>query len=293
MSPLLHRFSHEAMTTLFEVIIAHPEGEYARQAAAAVFREVDRLENSLSRFNPGSEIGQINLLQPGQSLSVSDDVMDCLLAAVWVANETNGAFDATVGPLVNCYRTLDGKPLIPNEVDLAQARNRVGMRHLLLDPQRHRVGVKTPVELDLGAIGKGFALDKGAEILEEWEIGNALLHAGTSSVLAIGTGDRPDGWAVGIGGDWGAQAGMETVTLSNMALSGSGKEVKGEHILDPRTGHPATGHVAAWSICPSAAVADGLSTAFMVMTGEELKAFCACHPEIEAYVVDHTGLFRQ
>ncbi|MEI6515419.1 MAG: FAD:protein FMN transferase [bacterium] len=290
MTPELHRFGHEAMTTLFEVIIAHPERDYARQAALAVFREVDRLERLLSRFDSGSDIGQINLLHPGQTVSISAEVMECLLAAVWVAHETQGAFDATIGPLLDCYQVKDRTFQAPDEARLAQALRQIGMKHLVLDVPRYRVGVQREVVLDLGAIGKGYALDKAAEILEEWEIGNALLHAGTSSVLAIGEGDRPGGWSVGVGGDWGKQCGTEPVILQNGALSGSGKEVKGEHIFDPRTGRPATGHIAAWALCPSAAVSDGLSTAFMVMTGPEVRDFCASHEDIGAYVVDHNRI---
>ncbi len=289
----LHRFGHEAMTTLFEVIIAHPERDYARQAALAVFREVDRLEGLLSRFDPGSDIGQINLLQPGQTVGISAEVMECLLAAVWVSNETQGAFDATIGPLLDCYRGKDRTFQVPDEARRAQALRQIGMKHLELDVPRYRVGVQCGVVLDLGAIGKGYALDKAAEILEEWEIGNALLHAGTSSVLAIGEGDRPGGWSVGIGGDWGKRSGIETVTLCNGALSGSGKDVKGEHIFDPRTGRPATGHIAAWALCPSAAVSDGLSTAFMVMTESDVKDFCASHKDIGAYLVGQDQLVRQ
>jgi len=166
----------------------------------------------------------------------------------------------------------------------------VGMGKLALASESFTVGVTGEnVEVDLGAIGKGFALDKAVEVLEEWEISNALIHGGTSSVLALGVGDRPDGWGVGVCGDWGEKAGIETITLRNESLSGSGTEVQGQHILDPRTGCPSEGHLAAWATSPSAAIADGLSTAFMVMSTNEIGKFCAAHEEIAAYVVNKNG----
>ncbi len=278
------------MNTFYEVIVAGGDPERARQAAAAVFREVDRVETLLSRFDAGSNIGQINLLKAGRRVRVSPETMDCLLQALWVWQETDGAFDATVGALVECYRTKEGERLLPDDATLGRARDRVGMEKLMLFPERFEVEVtRDNVEVDLGAIGKGFALDKAVEVLEEWEIPNVLIHGGTSSVLALGQGDRPDGWGVGVCGDWGAQAGIEPVTLRNEALGGSGTEVQGPHILDPRTGRPSRGHLAAWATSPSAAIADGLSTAFMVMSTDEVKACCAAHEGITAYVVNQDG----
>jgi len=289
--PEFHRFRHTAMNTVFEVIVAGGDVGRAREVSSAAFREVDRVESLLSRFDAGSNIGQINLLKPGQRLRVAPETMECLVQALWVWKETGGAFDVTVGAFVECHRTKEGHRLLPDETALAEARSRVGMEKLILYPDRFEVEVtREHLEVDLGAIGKGFALDKAVEVLEEWEISDVLIHGGTSSVLALGTGDRPDGWGVGVCGDWGARAGIETVTLRNESLGGSGTEVQGRHILDPRTGHPSRGHLAAWATSPSAAIADGLSTAFMVMSTDDVREFCAAHQDVAAYVVDQDGV---
>jgi FAD:protein FMN transferase len=152
------------------------------------------------------------------------------------------------------------------------------------------------VELDLGAIGKGFALDRVVEVLNDWEVSSALLNAGTSTVLALDAPPGQLGWTVGVGGPWGAAAGFDTVTLRSMALSGSGLEVKGEHVIDPHTGKPPEWHQAAWAMCASAGRSDALSTAFLVMQTEEVERYCADHSDVAAIVVRrdaHGGTFHR
>ncbi|MFN2115508.1 MAG: FAD:protein FMN transferase, partial [Anaerolineae bacterium] len=153
------------------------------------------------------------------------------------------------------------------------------------------------VEIDLGGIGKGFALDRVVEILADWDVTSALLNAGASTVLALDAPAGENGWRVGVGGPWGAAAGFDTVELHRMSLSGSGIEIKGEHVVDPRTGNPPQWHQAAWALCrltePSdmpatcllTARSDALATAFLVMSTAEVESYCAEHTEVAALVV--------
>lgn len=306
--PSLYRFAHEAMTTEFEVVIAGQEETYARQAADAVFREIDRLEGVLSRFQLCSDIAQINRLKPGESLHVCLEAFECLQLAAQVHADTGGAFDVTVGPLMNLMRDAKGNWQRITDAELAATRVAVGMERLVLNPQNFTVSIRPAsgaepsscVEVDLGAIGKGYALDKAAELLIDWEIPDVLLHSGTSSVLALGNGGEAagcpagrSGWPLGVAGDWSRKAGFDTVLLSGAALSGSGTEVKGQHVLDPRTGRPAANHLAAWAIAPTAAMSDALSTAFMVMTTAEVNSYCRSRVEVGALVVEkRRGLLR-
>lgn len=119
-----------------------------------------------------------------------------------------------------------------------------------------------------------------------------MIHGGTSTALALGTppGREHRGWPVGIGGLW--EGTPKTFHLQNAALSGSGTEVKGDHIYDPRTGGTASGHMASWVTHHSAAVADALSTAFMVMSEEEVTGYCAQNPDVWALVVTGENKFR-
>ncbi len=118
---------------------------------------------------------------------------------------------------------------------------------------------------------------------------SALIHSGTSTALAIGSPRSfppgEEGWVIGTGGEWREAVGFGTVRIRNEALSGSSKRLKGEHILDPRTGYPAREHLAAWSLAPSAAVADALSTAFMVMSTAEVMELCKSMAAVGGLVI--------
>lgn len=285
------------MATYFEAIIDEDDATYAQQAAQAVFAEVDRLETLLTRFRPTSDVSQVNRLPPGHSLTVTPDLFECLVVAQEMYEKTGGAFDPTVGPLMNALRGENGVLLNITDKQRAAAVARMGMKRIHLDRQHLTVSVlateggheSLPVGLDLGGIGKGYALDRGAEILRDWGIDSALIHAGTSTALAIGSprssAPGEEGWVLGTGGEWREAVGFGTVRIRDEALSGSSKRLKGEHILDPRTGYPARQHLAAWSLAPSAAVADALSTAFMVMSTNEVMQICKSMPSVGGLVI--------
>jgi thiamine biosynthesis lipoprotein len=314
MSPetAVHRFAHDAMNTGFEVRIAGEAADYARTAAQKIFDRIDRIEVLLSRFDPGSEIARINRLSPGGSLAVSCETFDCLTLARQFCDDTGGLFDPTVGPLVRYRRRLHVEQIPPDPAEVERLRGQVGMDRLLFhiagdrpdlppgpdEPHRHLIGLHPDaagIDLDLGGIGKGFALDMALGVLEEFQIGNALLSAGGSTVLAVGgkmegegndAAGHPPTWRLGIGGLWAERADAPSgVELRDCAISGSGTEAQGEHILDPHTGHPGRRALQAWSLGPSATACDALSTAFIMMPPEQVKAFCSDHPQFSAYVV--------
>ncbi len=274
------------MATSFECLIAGEEAEYARQAAAEVFRLVDRIEGELSRFRESSDVSAINRLTPGVPLRVGVHTFACLHTADFVCLGTAGAFDVTAGALMTCWRDAEGNARVPAEAEIEAARARVGMDGLRLDEAGMTVTVTRPgLQVDLGGVGKGYALDQAAALLREWGVTRVLLNAGESTVLAMEAPEGKQGWPVGIGGSRAASREVETLLLRDRALSGSGGDVKGAHIMDPRTGHPADGALAAWSLCASAAVADALSTAFMVMTPANVEQYCAAHPDTAALVL--------
>lgn len=247
-------FSHEAMATTFQILVAGPDrGDYFRQAAAAAFRELDRLESELSRFIESSDVGRANRIADGETITIGDDAMQCLLVAARISELTGRAFDPAY---------LSPRP----------AGASADAPLFALDPAAHALtSLTSRLLLDLGAVGKGYALDQMADVLHEWELTAACLHSGTSSVLALEAPPGEPGWPIRVAD--------RTHLLAWRAVSGSGLAVQGEHIADPLRGGPAVRAGRAWSFAATAAEADALSTAFFVMSDDAVAAFCGRHPD--------------
>ena len=177
---------------------------------------------------------------------------------------------------------------------MKSALDRVGLEHVTLDVSDQSVRFrKAGVQLDFGGIGKGFALDRAAEILREFDVTSALLHGGKSTVLAIGTPPGRDWWTVDIRHPYNAESVIERIRLRDASVSTSGcygdlLEVDGQkicNIFDPRNGLPVTGTLSATAVCPTATESDALSTAFLVLGLEGTKRYCGRHATVSAMVV--------
>lgn len=285
--PDVHRFSHQAMATTFEVMVQYEDRSYAQQAAKAAFDEVDRLEGALSRYLETSDITQINHLPAGMPLHVALDTFECLRISAEIHSQTGGAFDVTVGLLVDCWRDKDKKPRTPSAEELQFAREHTGADLILFDEPTCAVALMaSPMRIDLGGVGKGYGVDRMAESLREWGIDRALIHGGFSSVLALDAPSGMKGWPVSLSHPGDRSRTLARLQLAHVSVSGSGVE-KGRHIIDPRTGQPAAGKLATWSLAPDAARADALSTAFMVMTPDEAKEYCCEHPAVRGLLILH------
>lgn len=284
-------FAHEAMDTSFTVRFASGDESLFEAAAYACFRRIDDIEARLSRFRDDSDVAVVKALRPGEVAVVSPEFMGALMASVRVCAATCGAFDPTLGAAMDVVRKR--VPADQGNDDFGTAMSWSGMNRLVLDPEHMRVAVKRPegaaegewraVSLDFGGVGKGFALDECAKILkgELYELGDFLLDAGSSTVLASGAGPDGKGWKLGVGGRWKGRSRKvgDSVILRDAALSGSGFEIQGEHIIDPLERKMGTRWGQSWTLAKEAAVADALSTAAMSLTARQLEAACE---ELEA-----------
>lgn len=273
-----HRFAHEAMATVFEIVCVHEDRAYAEQAAAAAFDMIDRLEMDLTCHRSSSDIARINRLRRGEAAPVGLWTMDCLLISRHFYEETGGAFDISLGS---------------------------GMEAVELAPADCMVCVhRDNIRLDLGGIGKGYAVDRAADLLLEWDVTRVLIHGGCSSVLALEPPPGLAGWPLTISIPGGAGV-LEHITARSQVWSASGIQKK-DHIIDPRTGFPVRDRPGVWvsgslealgetcaALCsrdveagksPSAA-AEALSTAFMVMPWGEIEDCCRRHPGVEARIL--------
>lgn len=278
----LHKFTHPAMATIYEIFIIEEDGDYARQAAFAAFAELDRLEQELSRFVANSDVARINNLPAGKPLRLGLDAFACLEHAARIHAETNGAFDITVGGLMDCWLNRDQSLRAPSDEEIAQARRHLGTSLLQLNGEEHTVLLeRSPVHVDLGGIGKGYAIGVLAALLREWDVAAALLHGGASSVYALGAPPDTDGWPLTLSHPRDRRATLAKLRCKDQAIGGSGLR-KGQHLIDPRIGRPLSGQRAAWVIAPDATSADALSTAFMIMPPDGIADYCAKHAEIRA-----------
>ncbi|HEU4936934.1 MAG TPA: FAD:protein FMN transferase [Vicinamibacterales bacterium] len=278
----VRRFSHEAMATVYEVYTAHADAGYAAQAAQAAFDLVDRLERELSRFLPNSDITRINHLEPGDSTRVSASTLECLVIARHMFDLTGGVFDVSIGS---------------------------GLPSLDLDAENSVVrATRRGVRLDLGGIGKGYAVDLMAELLEEWGVHDSLVHGGFSSVLALEPLGGSDGWPLTLSDPAVPSRVLARLSVRQTALGASGVR-KGDHIVDPRIHEPVRGRRAAWVAVPrppesardgsdqhhraaAATVTDALTTACMLLSRDEIEALCSATPGLEAWILEDTGLFH-
>lgn len=268
----------QAMATRFELVLEGGDPERLRAVGEEALREVERVEDQLSRYRATSAVAWINARAGGEPVRVDPRVVALLQRCAEVSRLTEGAFDVTVGPLMSAWGFTNGGGAPPGAERLARARDLVGMSAVELDPAAGTVRLpRAGMQLDLGAVGKGYALDRAVAVLEEHGVPSALLHGGTSSVHVIGTPARRSSWPVA----WRLpdratrtlRLGPGRRALSVSAPHGKafldGGRLQG-HVLDPRTGEPTRTAVSACVTGPSSTLCDALSTAVLV-AGESFR----------------------
>jgi len=299
----LMRVSRRAMACDFEMLFNAARLRHGTPMAVGALDLVDELEDQLSVYRDTSEVSRLNQTAHQGPVTVEAGMFDLIELSLRLHHETQGAFDITSGPLSKAWGFSRRAGGIPRPEDLAAALDCVGSQHVRIDREQLTVEFLRPgVELNFGAIGKGYALDRVAQHLAARDIGEFLFHGGRSSVLGrgaldqIGTPAVDVPWTVGIGDPIrpGKRLGQLVLRDRGLSTSGSGTQFfrhEGKrygHILDPRTGQPVQGMLSVTVTAPTAAVADALSTAFYVLGIEGSRRYCEEHPEIGAVLV-HQG----
>lgn len=308
--------ARHAMATRFELVLHGDDPVALRAAGEEALDEIDRLENRLSLYRPGSEIAQLNARAAREPVRVTPELFGLLQQAQQLHAETGGAFDITIAPLVRCWGFMGASGKMPSADELAAARNCVGMQHVQLDVSARAVRfTREGVMLDLGAIGKGYAVGQAADILRAAGVTSALLHGGTSTVYAIGQPPDADSWKVAIEsppaimGQPGNRATGELATatdtptvspvqpaafrlrdeaMSVSAVWGRSFSVDGKllgHVIDPRTGQPVNRALLAAVVLASATETDALSTALLVLGAEGRDFIANLRPGMKTLVL--------
>jgi thiamine biosynthesis lipoprotein len=287
------------MATRFEIVLHGDDPVALRAAGEEALDEIDRLEAQLSLYRPTSEIAHLNARAARGPVRVTPTLFRLLELTRQFSLDTGGAFDITVAPLVHCWGFMGGTGKVPHPDELAEARACIGMGLVELNPADLAVRfARDGVMLDLGAVGKGYALGRAAELLRDAGVTSALLHGGTSTVYGLGHPPNREAWQIAIEpppGDAGKEPRrpLATIPLRDEALSVSavwGKSFQMQdrtfgHVLDPRSGQPVAGALLAAVVLPSTTETDALSTALLVLGEPGLKQLATLRADLRALVV--------
>ncbi len=298
--PDLHaiRVGRTAMACRFELVFNAGEHADATPHAIAALDLVDAIEARLTAYRDDSELARINRSAYPGPCSVDDDLFSLLVQCRDLHARTGGGFDIAVGSLLRTWGFHQRQGRTPDPESLAAAIDRSGMRHVILDEASRTVRFdREGIELNLGAIGKGWAVDRVVELVaDRLGGGSFLVHGGQSSVRAVGSQaslSASSGWRVGLVHPLRPSLRLATLRLTNRAIgtSGSGTQFfvdRGRrlgHILDPRRGSPAEGVLSATVIAPTAAEADSLATALYVLGPEGLATIAPRGGDVNAALV--------
>lgn len=269
-----------AMACQFEVMFNILDNDQATPWGLEALDRIDAIEERISVYRPSSELARLNAAAATDWQPVSDDLFCLLLQARDLHERTAGSFDVTAGPLIRTWGFLQRRGRRPAPEELEAAHRCSGMHLVEFDEPRQRVRFRQPgVEINLGAIGKGWAIDRAIDLIAAGGIADVLIHGGHSSLRARGSRGGPEpGWPVGLRHPLRPRDRLGTIDVENQALgtSGSGTQFfidqgrKLGHILDPRSGQPASGVLSATVLAPTAAEADALATAAYVLGPEGL-----------------------
>jgi thiamine biosynthesis lipoprotein len=285
-----------AMACEFEVQLAADRNDNSMEHVFEALDLVEALESQMTVYRDDSEVVRLNRRAAQEPVAVEPRLFGLFRHAQQLNQETDGALDITSGPLSDAWGFSRREGRVPSDDQIADARERVGMQHVVLDGEKKTISFHRPgMSVNFNSMGKGYALDRMAELLALHDIDDYLVHGGKSSVLARGNqpGSEGTGWRVAIRHPLRQSETLAELVLRHQALSTSGAGTqffirRGRrygHILDPRSGYPAEGLYSATVLAPTAAEAEGLSTAFYVMGPERTGQFCAARPEIAALLV--------
>jgi thiamine biosynthesis lipoprotein len=299
--------ARNAMATRFEIVLHGNDATVLRAAAEEALDEIQRLDRKLSAYQPDSEISHINARAAHESVRVSPELFRLLEQARDLSQKTAGAFDITVGPLLKLWGFMGAQGSIPDEKELETARALVGIDKVLLNTEGQSVRFTRPgVLVDLGSIGKGYAIDRAVEILQEAGVESALLHGGTSTSYAIGSPsvegtsehNATGSWRIAVEYPNSESAELLTVVeLRDAALSVSaiwgksfteGGTTYG-HVIDPRSGQPTQAALLGAVSIEFATESDALSTALLVLGHEGHTRIRELFPAAKLLIASEKG----
>lgn len=283
----LHRYEavEPHMGTLFSIKLYAANEQQAKEAFEAGFARIAQLDKTLSDYRPDSELSRVTAV--GAPAHISDDLFTVLSKGQWLSEQTDGAFDVTLGPLTHLWRASRRARQLPSAPVLKDALSRSGFQRMHLDSAAHTVRFDVPgMQLDVGGIAKGYAADEAIAVLSKLGIKSALVAASGDLAFSDAPPDER-GWKISI------DALHSSLILANRAVSTSGaseqnfvaNSVRYSHILDPKTGLGLTSDITTTVIAPRGIDADGMATAINVLGPELGLAFIDKQAGVAAVIV--------
>lgn len=274
-----------AMGTMFDIVAYHPSRSEAERAITRAMDEIGRLDRVLSHYTSDSDLSR--LIREGRRgfVGVEPSLFEVIQESILFSRRSNGAFDVTIAPVVKAWRNGHAAGRSPTAFELSEARRCVGYEKIEMAPP-DRVRFRSDcLEIDLGGIGKGYAVDRALAVLKTAGIRRALVNAGSSSIASIGCPPGRAGWPISLGR---GASGRRTLLLRDSSMSTSQQSPSGE-IVDPGTGMPAVNPLTISVVSPSATVSDALSTTLLLLSVKDGRAVLAAFSDVSALWTSAAG----
>ena len=275
-----YTYSMQKMGSPFNLVIYADTKQIADSAAQESFKLVDSINIVCSDYDSSAELYKLQFAAVGKPIKVSSMLMELLCTSSQAYKDANGSFDITVGPLSRLWRNARKSQIFPTATAIKEARKCIGFNKVQLDSSAQTITFLQPnMQLDMGAIAKGYAADKVLALLKSFGITNALVDAG-GDMVAFGMPPQKKGWTIGINVPGQQEKLLERkLVLSNKAVATSGDAFqymlhegkKYAHIIDARTGYGVTFQRNVTVVAPTATTADWLATACSILTLDQVK----------------------
>ncbi|MFN8349652.1 MAG: FAD:protein FMN transferase [Spirosomataceae bacterium] len=287
-----YTFEKGLMGSPFKLVFYTSDDSLAQKAAQNAFKRIEQLNEIMSDYADGSEINRLSARSgSGEWVPVSKDLFAILAISQEISQKTNGAFDCTIGPVVQVWRRAVRQRVFPTKQEIREAKAKIGYRKMKLDTVGQKVLLTQPgMRLDIGGLGKGFAAEEAVKVLKTYGITSAMMDAGGKIVLT----DAPPGakgWKIVISN---GSDSLKTLELANTTLATSGPTyrhldfngVRYSHIVDPKTGIGLRFHVRTTVIASDGTVSDALATAFSVSGIRKSKKLLKYFPGSKVWLVE-------
>jgi thiamine biosynthesis lipoprotein len=275
------------MGTTYTVVAYGRDQTFLSEVVGQVFEEIDQLDQQMSNYNPESELSAINRDAAQHDVTVSPQLFGLIQYSLRASQDSGGDFDITVGPLMKLWGFFRGQGRLPSQAEIDEVKKKIGFEHVHLDTARRTIRFDAPgMELDLGGIAKGYAVDQAAEIMRSSGVTAALISSGTSSIYALGSPPGERGWKVTVRDPYHEDKPADVFRLQNFALSTSGNyekffKINGKvycHIMDPHTGWPVQNMLSTVGAAPTGIATEALTKTFFVGGVEKSRQYLATHP---------------